>query len=125
MGRADQQELVNKFFKRADQMEQVETIKTENRVEVSSKIESKVEFSSGEERRKEALERRQQLEEERESFFRNTVMRVQEEAAMLSNRAKEDELKRIEYLKSEEERIKRKEVLRQEAMLRAEEERKL
>merc|ERR1719210_3079548 len=149
--RADQQELVNKFFKRADQMEQVETIKTENRVEVSSKIESKVEFSSGEERRKEALERRQefleqnkdlhmqlktsefkmtsaktrqQLEEERESFFRNTVMRVQEEAAMLSNRAKEDELKRIEYLKSEEERIKREEVLRQEAMLRAEEERK-
>merc|ERR1711862_499957 len=58
------------------------------------------------------------------SFFRNTVMRVQEEAAMLSNRAKEDELKRIEYLKSEEERIKREEVLRQEAMLRAEEERK-
>merc|ERR1712227_689516 len=122
--RADQQELVNKFFKRADQMEQVETIKTENRVEVSSKIESKVEFSSGEERRKEALKTRQQLEEERESFFRNTVMRVQEEAAMLSNRAKEDELKRIEYLKSEEERIKREEVLRQEAMLRAEEERK-
>merc|ERR1712029_794488 len=36
----------------------------------------------------------------------------------------EDELKRIEYLKSEEERIKREEVLRQEAMLRAEEERK-
>merc|ERR1712213_31735 len=67
---------------------------------------------------------RQQLEEERESFFRNTVMRVQEEAAMLSNRAKEDELKRIEYLRSEEERIKREEVLRQEAMLRAEEERK-
>merc|ERR1712227_771552 len=122
--RADQQELVNKFFKRADQMEQVETIKTENRVEVSSKIESKVEFSSGEERGKEALKTRQQLEEERESFFRNTVMRVQEEAAMLSNRAKEDELKRIEYLKSEEERIKREEVLRQEAMLRAEEERK-
>merc|ERR1711982_157736 len=103
----------------------------------------------GEERRKEALERRQefleqnkdlhmqlktsefkmtsaktweQLEEKRESFFRNTVMRVQEEAAMLSNRAKEDELKRIEYLKSEEERIKREEVFRQEAMLRAEEE---
>merc|ERR1712227_358855 len=151
--RADQQELVNKFFKRADQMEQVETIKTENRVEVSSKIESKVEFSSGEERRKEALERRQefleqnkdlhmqlktsefkmtsaktrqQLEEERESFFRNTVMRVQEEAAMLSNRAKEDELKRIEYLKSEEERIKREEMERQRLLkLKQEEEERL
>merc|ERR1712227_525589 len=116
--RADQQELVNKFFKRADQMEQVETIKTEN----------KVEFSSGEERRKEALERRQefleqnkdlhmqlktsefkmtsaktrqQLEEERESFFRNTVMRVQEEAAMLraEEERKQKELARQEELK--------------------------
>merc|ERR1712079_962779 len=148
--RADQQELVNKFFKH-DKSEKVETIQSESVVKVESKMESKVEFSSGEERRKEALERRQeflkenedlymqlktsdfkmtsaktrqQLEEERESFFRNTVMRVQEEASMLSNRAKEEELKRIEYLKSEEERIKREEVLRQEAMLRAEEERK-
>merc|ERR1712111_277551 len=110
-----------------------------------SKIESKVEFSSGEERRKEALERRQeflkenedlhmkikssdfkmtnvktrqQLEQERESFFQNTVKRVQEEAAMISNRAKEDEMKRVEFLKREEERIEREEKLRQKAMLR-------
>merc|ERR1712176_25543 len=123
--------------------------KTESRME--SKIESKVEFSSGEERRKEALEgrqeflkenedlhmkikssdfkmtnvkTRQQLEQERESFFQNTVKRVQEEAAMISNRAKEDEMKRVEFLKREEERIAREEKLRQEAMLRAEEERK-
>merc|ERR1712079_203241 len=148
--RADQQELVNKFFKH-DKSEKVETIQSESVVKVESKMESKVEFSSGEERRKEALERRQeflkenedlymqikssdfkmtnvktrqQLEQERESFFQNTVMRVQEEAKMISSRAKEEELKRIEYLKSEEERIKREEVLRQEAMLRAEEERK-
>merc|ERR1712079_738977 len=148
--RADQQELVNKFFKH-DKSEKVETIQSESVVKVESKMESKVEFSSGEERRKEALERRQeflkenedlymqikssdfkmtnvktrqQLEQERESFFQNTVMRVQEEAKMISSRAKEDEMKRIEYLKSEEERIKREEILRQEAMLRAEEERK-
>merc|ERR1712066_1209387 len=107
-------------------------MKTESRME--SKIESKVEFSSGEERRKEALERRQeflkenedlhmkikssdfkmtnvktrqQLEEERESFFKNTVLKVQQEAQLMSSRAKDDEMKRIEYLKSEEERIKR------------------
>ena len=67
---------------------------------------------------------RQQLEEERESFFKNTVMRVQEEANMISNRAKEDEMKRVEFLKLEEERIMREEKLRQEAMLRAEQERK-
>merc|ERR1712193_301357 len=148
--RADQQELVNKFFKH-DKSEKVETIQSESVVKVESKMESKVEFSSGEERRKEALERRQeflkenedlymqvkssdfkmtnvktrrQLEQERESFFQNTVMSVQEEAKMISSRAKEDEMKRIEYLKSEEERIKREEILRQEAMLRAEEERK-
>merc|ERR1712217_254689 len=123
-------------------------MKTESKME--SKMESKIEFSSGEERRKEALERRQeflkqnedlhmqikssdikftnvktrqQLEEERESFFKNTVMRVQEEANMISNRAKEDEMKRVEFLKLEEERIMREEKLRQEAMLRAEHER--
>merc|ERR1712131_32969 len=67
---------------------------------------------------------RQQLEEERESFFKNTVLKVQQEAQLMSSRAKDDEMKRIEYLKSEEERIKREEILRQEAMLRAEEERK-
>merc|ERR1712233_97395 len=100
-------------------------------------------MGSGEDRRKEALERRQeflkqnedlhmqikssdfkmtnvktrqQLEEEREEFFKSTVLRVQQEAQQMSSRAKEDEMKRIEYLKSEEERIKREEILRQEAM---------
>merc|ERR1712198_807996 len=57
---------------------------------------------------------RQQLEEERESFFKNTVLKVQQEAQLMSSRAKDDEMKRIE----------REEILRQEAMLRAEEERK-
>merc|ERR1739842_128228 len=42
---------------------------------------------------------RQQLEQERESFFQSTVKRVQEEATMISNRAKEDEMKRVEFLK--------------------------
>jgi chromosome segregation protein len=139
----DKSETVQSETKMSVQM------KTESRME--SKMESKIEFSSGEERRKEALERRQeflkenedlhmkikssdfkmtnvktrqQLEEERESFFKNTVKRVQEEATMISNRAKEDEQKRVEFLKREEERIMREEKLRQEAMLRAEEERK-
>ena len=67
---------------------------------------------------------RQQLEQERESFFQSTVKRVQEEATMISNRAKEDEMKRVEFLKGEEERIMREEKLRQEAIQRAEEERK-
>merc|ERR1719357_1205177 len=112
---------------------------------------TKVEFAGGEERRKEALERRQeflkqqedlhmkitssqfnvgnaktrqQLEEEREAFIKNAVLRVQEEALMLSNRAKEEEMKRLEYIRLEEERIKKEDKLRAEAMLRAEEERK-
>merc|ERR1711973_546913 len=138
--RADQQELVNKFFsKKSEQSESFECVKSEV-VQVQQKVESKVEFSSGEDRRKEALERRQeflkqnedlhmqikssdfkmtnvktrqQLEEERESFFKNTVLKVQQEAQLMSSRAKDDEMKRIEYLKSEEERIKREEILRQ------------
>merc|ERR1712029_793168 len=52
------------------------------------------------------------------------VLRVQEEALMLSNRAKEEEMKRLEYIRLEEERIKKEDKLRAEAMLRAEEERK-
>merc|ERR1712083_1164351 len=67
---------------------------------------------------------RQQLEEEREAFIKNAVLRVQEEALMLSNRAKEEEMKRLEYIRLEEERIKKEDKLRAEAMLRAEEERK-
>merc|ERR1712012_1280694 len=66
----------------------------------------------------------QQLEEEREAFFKDTILKVQQEAQMISSRAKDEEQKRIEYLRQEEERIKREEVLRQEAMVRAEEERK-
>merc|ERR1719341_2599645 len=154
--RADQVELVSKFFK-GDKTEQSET-----RIEThqSQKIEqietkssaTKVEFAGGEERRKEALERRQeflkqqedlhmkitsssqynvsnaksrqQLEEEREAYIKNAVLRVQEEALMLSTRAKEEEQKRMEYIRLEEERIKREDILRAEAMVRAEEERK-
>merc|ERR1711878_171530 len=63
--RTDQQELVNKFFKH-DKSEKVETIQSESVVKVESKMESKVEFSSGEERRKEALERRQEFLKENE-----------------------------------------------------------
>merc|ERR1719384_282063 len=148
--RTDQVELVNKFFKR-ETNERTETAQTEKMETVTTRVESKVEFSAGEDRRKEAIERRQeflkqqedlhmtvkssemkvsnvksrqQLEEEREAFFKNTVMRVQQEATMLSNRAKEEEQKRLEWLKTEEERMAREEILRQEAMLRAEEERR-
>merc|ERR1712025_176306 len=120
----------------------------------SMKVESKtsIEYAGGEERRQEALERRQeflkqqedmhmkissssqysmgnaktrqQLEEEREAYIQNAVKRVQEEALMLSNRAKEEEMKRLEYIRLEEERIKREDALRAEAMARAEEERR-
>merc|ERR1712179_421789 len=63
-------------------------------------------------------------EQEREAYIQNAVKRVQEEALMLSNRAREEEMKRLEYIKLEEERIKREDALRAEAMARAEEERK-
>merc|ERR1711892_484795 len=156
--RADQVELVSKFFKH-EQKEQTE-IQIESKIEShqSQHIEqietksSKVEFAGGEERRKEALERRQeflkqqedlhmkitsssqynvsnaksrqQLEEEREAYIKNAVLRVQEEALMLSKRSKDEEMKRVEFIRMEEERMAREDVLRQEAMLRAEEERK-
>merc|ERR1711892_1380527 len=157
--RADQVELVSKFFK-GDKTEQSETrMETRTETHQSQQIEqietksTKVEFAGGEERRKEALERRQeflkqqedlhmkitsssqynvsnaksrqQLEEEREAYIKNAVLRVQEEALMLSNRAKEEENKRIEYIRMETERIAREDILRAEAMVRAEEERKL
>merc|ERR1711892_497352 len=157
--RADQVELVSKFFK-GDKTEQTEIqIETRTETHQSQQIEqietksTKVEFAGGEERRKEALERRQeflkqqedlhmkitsssqynvsnaksrqQLEEEREAYIKNAVLRVQEEALMLSNRAKEEENKRIEYIRMETERIAREDILRAETMVRAEEERKL
>merc|ERR1712106_635279 len=133
--RADQVELVSKFFK-GDKTEQSESrMETRTETHQSKQIEqietksTKVEFAGGEERRKEALERRQeflkqqedlhmkitsssqynvsnaksrqQLEEEREAYIKNAVLRVQEEALMLSNRAKEEENKRIEYIRME------------------------
>merc|ERR1711892_387729 len=157
--RADQVELVSKFFK-GDKTEQSEArMETRTETHQSQQIEqietksTKVEFAGGEERRKEALDRRQeflkqqedlhmkitsssqynvsnaksrqQLEEEREAYIKNAVLRVQEEALMLSNRAKEEENKRIEYIRMETERIAREDILRAEAMVRAEEERKL
>merc|ERR1719431_1200669 len=149
--RADQVELVNKFFKK-EETEQTETKFESQHIEQVETKSTKVEFAGGEERRKEALERRQeflkqqedlhmkissssefkvssaktrqQLEEEREAFIKNAVLRVQEEALMLSKRAKEEEMKRLEYIKMEEERIKKEDALRAEAMLRAEEERR-
>jgi len=152
--RADQVELVSKFFK-GEKTEQIETRTETHQSQKIEQIESKstkVEFAGGEERRKEALERRQeflkqqedlhmkitsssqfninnaktrqQLEEEREAYIQNAVKRVQEEALMLSNRAREEEMKRLEYIKLEEERIKREDQLRAEAMARAEEERR-
>merc|ERR1711931_33282 len=89
----------------------------EQRTEIQS---SQIEFASGDERRREALERRQeflkqqedlhmqiktsdikvgnvksrqQLEEEREAYIKKTIMMVQEEAMILSKRAKEEEEK--------------------------------
>merc|ERR1712226_587774 len=101
-----------------------ETHQSQQIEQIESKS-TKVEFAGGEERRKEALERRQeflkqqedlhvkissssefkvssaktrqQLEEEREAFIKNAVLRFQEEALMLSKRAKEEEMKRLEY----------------------------
>merc|ERR1712228_1125718 len=137
--RADQVELVNKFFK-SEKTEQ----RTESRIEThqSQQVQqtetksTKVEFAGGEERRKEALERRQEFlkqqedlhmkitssqfnvgnaktrqqpEEEREAFIKNAVLRVQEEALMLSNRAKEEERKAKELARQEE--IKRQQAL--------------
>merc|ERR1712168_1117085 len=109
----------------------------EQRTEIQS---SQIEFASGDERRREALERRQeflkqqedlhmeiktsdikvknvksrqQLEEEREAYIKKTIMMVQGEAMILSKRAKEEEEKRTQYLQLEEERIKREDESRQ------------
>merc|ERR1739838_766873 len=152
--RADQVELVSKFFKEQTEIQiesKIESHQTQHIEQIETKS-SKVEFAGGEERRKEALERRQeflkqqedlhmkitsssefkisnaksrqQLEEEREAYIKNAVLRVQEEALMLSKRSKDEEMKRVEFIRMEEERMAREDVLRQEAMLRAEEERK-
>merc|ERR550517_870646 len=157
--RQDQVDLVGKFF----QKEQKEVVRQEQKSSfessqttsfsssTSTKVETKIESAGGEERRAEALERRQeflkqqedlrmkvtsaqfsavqsktrqQLEEEREAMFAASVKRVQEESRMQMERAKMEEQKRLDFLKQEEERLKREEVLRQEAMIRAEEERK-
>jgi len=157
--RQDQVDLVGKFF----QKEQKEVVRQEQKStfestqtasfssSTSSKVETKIESAGGEERRAEALARRQeflkqqedlrmkvsssqfstvqsktrqQLEEEREAMFAASVKRVQEESRMQMERAKMEEQKRIDFLKQEEERLKREEVLRQEAMIRAEEERR-
>lgn len=161
--RPDQVDLVGKFFKMDQKKEQAQVMQREQKTSIeatqtssistssSSRTETKIETASGEERRADALERRQlflkqqedlrmqvssskfstvqsktrqQLEEEREAMFAASVLRVQEESRMQAERAKQEEQKRIEFLKDEEERVKRQEILRQEAMLRAEEERK-
>jgi len=67
---------------------------------------------------------RQQIEEEREAYIQQTVMKIQQEALGLKERIKMEENSRIQMIKQEEERLKIEEVKRQEAMQRAEEERK-
>merc|ERR1711994_750797 len=66
---------------------------------------------------------RQQIEEEREAYIQQTVMKIQQEALGLKERIKMEENSRIQMIKQEEERLKIEEVKRQEAMQRAEEER--
>jgi len=155
----DQVELVSKFFKQEKQEKrEVQTLQTQ----VIQKAESvQQEFKKvtvaeasvmGEERRVEAVQRRQEflkeqedlhmkitksefktftvksrreLEEERELYLRNAIERVQEEATSMKNRQENDEKKRFEMFRMEEERIATEDRLRQEAMLRAEEERKI
>merc|ERR1719427_319737 len=148
----DQVDLVGKFFKMDQKKEQAQVMQKEQKTSIeatqtssistssSSRTETKIETASGEERRADALERRQlflkqqedlrmqvsstkfstvqsktrqQLEEEREAMFAASVLRVQEESRMQAERAKQEEQKRIEFLKEEEERV-RQEKLRQE-----------
>merc|ERR1712098_95658 len=145
----DKVELVGKFFKK-EQKQTVETKTTQFQQQVETQTSQKIESSSGEERRQEALARRkeflkeqedlhmklsstefkttnvksrQQLEEEREAFIQRAIQMVQNEAKMYSDRAKEDEMKRVEMNRLEQERIKKEEEMRAQAMLRAEEER--
>ena len=146
--RHDQVELVEKFFKK----DQTISTKIEERSEVKQQQFTASEIISGEERKKEALQRREEflkqnedlyltvktssefktvpvksrkeLEEEREAYIKKTVLRIQEEAFALSMRAKEEEEKRVEMLRLEKQRIIKEDQMRQEAMLRAEEERR-
>merc|ERR1712060_476697 len=67
-----------------------------------------------------SVKSRQELEEEREAYIKNAVLRIQEEALSMSQRMKMEEQKRLEMLKMEEERIKREETMRQEAIVKAE-----
>merc|ERR1712012_860262 len=115
----------------------------------SSKVETKIESAGGEERRAEALARRQeflkqqedlrmkvsssqfstvqsktrqQLEEEREAMFAASVKRVQEESRMQMERAKMEEQKRIDFLKQEMMQAQREEMERQRLLKRQQEE---
>merc|ERR1711915_1157238 len=145
--RADQVELLNKFFKSEKTEQRIESrIETHQsqQVQQTETKSTKVEFAGGEERRKEALERRQeflkqqedlhmkitssqfnvgnaktrqQLEEEREAFIKNAVLRVQEEALMLSNRAKEEEIKDLNILGWKKKELRRKTNLEQKLCL--------
>merc|ERR1711962_1196863 len=110
--RQDQVDLVGKFFKKETAHSSFEETKAE---EISTTV-----SKSGEERKQEALKRR----EEREAFILQTVQRIKEEASSLSQRLKNEEEKRLELIQLEEQRIKQQEIMRQEAMLKAEEERK-
>merc|ERR550539_1736650 len=109
--RTDQVELVNKFFKR-ETNERTETVQTEKVENVTTRLESKVEFSAGEDRRKEAIGRRQEFLKQQEDLH----MEVKSSEMKVSNVKTRQQL--------EEERMAREEILRQEAMVRAEEERR-
>merc|ERR1711909_184369 len=132
--RPDQVDLVGKFFQREQKQEskQEMSVQSSQTTTVSSSAKTSIEYAGGEERRAEALERRQeflkqqedmhmkisssqftavksktrqQLEEEREAMFAASVLRVQEESRMQMERSKQEEQKRIGFLKDEEERV--------------------
>merc|ERR1711972_108418 len=131
--RQDQVELVGKFFKKQEEYakyEESKEVKSEQTVS-QSKEERKAEAIQ---RREEFLKKkenidmnittseyktvdvktRQQIEEEREAYIQQTVMKIQQEALGLKERIKMEENSRLKI----------EEVKRQEAMQRAEEERK-
>jgi len=66
---------------------------------------------------------RQQLEKERDDMVKQTIMQYKKESSQMSERVKQEETIRQQFLLDEKERIEKEERSRQEALLRAEEER--
>merc|ERR1719285_162018 len=73
----------------------------------------------------ENVKSKKELEEEREAIILAAISRIKEESSSLTSRVKFEEQKRVEYIKEEEERQKRADALRQEAMIKSEEERRI